>query len=88
MTTTLTGFPTILKSGERKGQTCGKPSKFGVFCGTHKRKDQFPDDNPDTDTYLGQYFTTSEKLQRSVFDLISNKDKSVPLLEPSFGAII
>jgi DNA adenine methylase len=32
----VTGCPVILKSGERKGQSCGKPSKFGAFCGVHK----------------------------------------------------
>jgi DNA (cytosine-5)-methyltransferase 1 len=32
--------PSILKSGARVGQSCGKPSRFGTFCGTHKPKDQ------------------------------------------------
>lgn len=30
--------PAILKSGERKGQACGKPGVHGGFCGTHKPK--------------------------------------------------
>jgi DNA modification methylase len=37
-----TGCPVILKTGDRKGQVCGKPSKFGLFCGRHKEEQSLP----------------------------------------------
>jgi len=33
MTTTC---PSLFKTGPNKGKACGKPAKFGLFCGVHK----------------------------------------------------
>lgn len=88
--------PVLLKSGLKKDQPCGKPSKFGMYCGVHKSKNTESDSQGSTsdeikpsaeERQLNSEVTTPPMLRKMMLDTLPLEFWSQPrkVLEPCSG---